>query len=502
MNYSLRGLLSFFSFVFFIVLHVVFQTALASDKSFNPSTSVVKIHVTSKSYSEEAPWSSDTSSYIGSGFVIAGKRLVTNAHIIENNTFIEVQLNGDSKRYKASVVAVSHETDLAILTLDDQSFFENTKEIKLGNLPDVHHEVVVYGYPTGGDALSITEGVISRIEYQTYVHSELGFLAIQVDAAINYGNSGGPAIVDDKVVGVVMQASTEENDMGYLIPVSLLKRFLTASAETDYLTSAISDGKHDNVPDFPIQYQSLESPVLREGYYKLPSDKSGILVTQVCANTQAEGLLQEGDVITKISGENVENNGKIFKSGNLRFNFLHYIDMHQLGETLVIDIVRKGESKQIDFPLHDVIELNYVFDQDPRYLIYGGYVFVATKITEGCLSAEEYKKSTDNDKKDQVRITKVLPSFSSTGTHDVAPMTIDKVNGQSFNSFENFYCLLSTATTPLILLQDEAGFNLAINRKVAVNEHKTILERYRIHKSQSMEVDQWEKAGSCSKSTL
>jgi S1-C subfamily serine protease len=492
MNYSLRGLLSFLSFFSFIVFQIVFQTALASNKPFNPSASVVKIHVTSKSYSEEAPWSSDTSSYIGSGFVIAGKRLVTNAHIIENNTFIEVQLNGDSKRYKASVVAVSHETDLAILALDDQSFFENTKEIELGNLPDVHHEVVVYGYPTGGDALSITEGVISRIEYQTYVHSELGFLAIQVDAAINYGNSGGPAIVDDKVVGVVMQASTEENDMGYLIPISLLKRFLTD----------ISDGKHDNVPDFPIQYQNLESPVLREGYYKLPSDASGVLVTQVCANTQAEGLLQEGDVITKISGDKVENNGKIFKSGNVRFNFLHYIDMHQLGETLVIDIVRKGEEKQIDFPLHDVIELDYVFDQDPRYLIYGGYVFVATKTTAGCLSAEEYKKSTEKDKKDQIRITKVLPSFSSTGTHDVAPMTIDRVNGQAFNSFEDFYCLLSTATTPIILLQDGAGFNLAIDRKVAVNEHKTILERYRIHKSQSIEVDQWEKAESCSKSNL
>jgi len=489
MNYTLRGLLNFLSFSFFILIQVVFQTTLASDKLFNPSASVVKIHVTSKSYSEEAPWSSDTSSYIGSGFIIAGKRLVTNAHIVENNTFIEVQLNGDSKRYKASVVAVSHETDLAILTLDDQSFFDNKKEIALGDLPDVHHEVVVYGYPTGGDALSITEGVISRIEYQTYVHSELGFLAIQVDAAINYGNSGGPAIVDNKVVGVVMQASTEENDMGYLIPVSLLKRFLTD----------IGDGKHDNVPDFPIQYQSLESPVLREGYYKLPSDASGVLVTQVCANTQAEGLLQAGDVITKIDGEKVENNGKIFKSGSLRFNFLHDIDMHQLGDILAIDIVRKGESKRINFPLRDVIELNYVFDQDPRYLIYGGYVFVASKTTQGCLSAEEYEKSTAKNKKDQVRITKVLPSFSSTGTHDVAPMTIDKVNGQSFDSFEDFYCLLSTATTPIILLQDESGFNLAIDRKVAVDEHKTILEKYRIHKSQSMEVDQWEKQGSCSK---
>lgn len=486
MNYCLRGL-NVLTLLFSLLLYVLIPVASASDQPFDPPLSVVKIHVTSKSNTNEAPWNSTTTNYIGSGFVIAGKRLVTNAHIIEDSTFIEVHLNGDSKRYKASVVAVSHETDLAILTVDDQQFFDKTRPIQLGKLPEVHQEVVVYGYPTGGDALSITEGVISRIEYQTYVHSELGFLAIQVDAAINYGNSGGPAIVDNKVVGVVMQAATEENDMGYLIPISLLKRFLTD----------ISDGKHDNVPNFPIQYQSLENSVLREGYYRLPTDESGILVTQICANTAAEGLLQQGDVITKINGERIENNGKIFKSGNVRFSFLHYIDMHQLGEILTLDIVRKGKSKRIDFPLSDVIELDYVFDQDPRYFIYGGYVFVATKETQGCLSPETYKNLEMKDKRDQIQITKVLPSLSNTGTHDIAPMTVDKVNNQTFRSFKEFYCLIASADTPIILLQDATGFNLAIDRKVALSEHSATLEKYRIHKSQSTEVDQWQKKTSC-----
>lgn len=55
----------------------------------------------------------------------------------------------------------------------------------------MHQEVTAYGFPTGGDSLSVTKGIVSRIEYQTYAHSDLMFKAIQIDAAINAGNSGG-----------------------------------------------------------------------------------------------------------------------------------------------------------------------------------------------------------------------------------------------------------------------------------------------------------------------
>lgn len=59
--------------------------------------------------------------------------------------------------------------------------------------------VTVLGYPTGGDTISVTSGIVSRVELQQYAHGAFTLLAVQIDAAINPGNSGGPALIRDKV---------------------------------------------------------------------------------------------------------------------------------------------------------------------------------------------------------------------------------------------------------------------------------------------------------------
>ncbi len=79
------------------------------------------------------------------------------------------------------------------------------KPLTFGSLPNVEQKIVVYGYPMGGSTLSATIGVVSRVEHHAYAHSGESFLAVQVDAAVNPGNSGGPALSDGKIVGVVMQ---------------------------------------------------------------------------------------------------------------------------------------------------------------------------------------------------------------------------------------------------------------------------------------------------------
>ncbi|MCK5809515.1 MAG: trypsin-like peptidase domain-containing protein [Cocleimonas sp.] len=482
-------LLKFLTLLSFFFLFAPLQNAFALDKH-TLALSVVKIHVTEKSFADSEPWNTSTVSGTATGFVISGNRIITNAHVVNNSTFIEVQLNGGSKRYKASRVATSHETDLALITLDDKSFFEKVKPLAFGKLPSLHQKVVVYGYPMGGDALSITEGVISRIEYQDYAHSEISYLAIQVDAAINYGNSGGPAMVDDKVVGVVMQFDdTDDNSGGYMIPVNLIKHFL----------NDVSDGKVDGIPYLPIETQNLESSALREGYYKLPAGQSGVVVTKVCANKQAEGILQKGDIITHIDGKKIENNSRVFGSDKTRFTFLHYVDMHQMGDVLKLEIVRQGKVKNINLPLNDNTAEVFEFDHDPRYFIYAGYVFVASEKSEGCVTNKEYKKSEEKNKIDSITLSNILPTSHNTGTHSLAPMEIIKVNEQRFKSFKEFYCLVSNEKNPVILLEDSEGMLLAIDRALANKTNNETLEKYQIHNAQSSEIDQWKKESSCKK---
>ncbi|MFA7159835.1 MAG: serine protease, partial [Kiritimatiellia bacterium] len=159
--------------------------------------SIVKIYVTAQREDFKAPWQPGGAfSGNGSGLIISKKRILTNAHVVSDARFIEIQREGDPKKYQAVVQFAGHDCDLAVLTVPDESFFERTRPLAMGaDLPKLNDEVIVLGYPMGGERISLTKGVVSRIDYIPYSHSGADWhLAMQVDAAINPGNSGGPVL--------------------------------------------------------------------------------------------------------------------------------------------------------------------------------------------------------------------------------------------------------------------------------------------------------------------
>ena len=107
----------------------------------------------------------------GSGSVIAGNQILTNAHVMANASYVQAQKHNDPQRYLARVTFVSHEADLAIITVDDPGFFSDLQPLSIGLLPEPLQEVSVYGYPIGGKSLSITKGILSRVEQQIYAHA-------------------------------------------------------------------------------------------------------------------------------------------------------------------------------------------------------------------------------------------------------------------------------------------------------------------------------------------
>ncbi len=445
--------------------------------------SIVKIYVTSKSQTAYAPWNADSIASSGSGFIIDGKRILTNAHVVADQIFVEIQRDGNPKRYQATVQSVSHEMDIAILTVKDQEFFTKGQPLRLGELPDIHQEVMVYGYPIGGDTLSTTRGIVSRIEYLPYVHSDMSYQMIQIDAAINPGNSGGPAMVDGKVAGMVMQKSGEDGEnIGYIIPTTMVNRFL----------KDMDDGKYDGFPEFSADVEYLLSPALKKKY-QLTTEQTGVLVNKVCANTSAEKVLKQGDVITHIDGKKVDDDGTSALTDRKNIYFLHYLDLHQIGETLALDIVRDGKPMQVKLLLDKADKSIHNYDKEPRYFIYGGFVFTADEAYSSCQTREDYDERQDKGKKDDVSIAQVLASTGNLGFHDLSSMSIKKLNGERFNTFEEFYKRLKATTAPFIMLEDYAGYEVAIDRELAENEHKEVLEQYSIHQDRSKEVTGWDR---------
>ena len=83
------------------------------------------------------------------GFIITGKRILTNAHVVADHTFILVRKHGSPTKYRAEVQAVGHECDLAILFVKSEEFWEGMNFLELGDIPFLQEAVSVVGYPQG-----------------------------------------------------------------------------------------------------------------------------------------------------------------------------------------------------------------------------------------------------------------------------------------------------------------------------------------------------------------
>src|SRR5438094_3524194 len=169
--------------------------------------SLVRITATSVEPDYKAPWNAGgLERGVGAGFVLDGNRIMTNAHVVSNSRYLTVEREGDPNKYRARVLFVAHDCDLALVTVDAPNFFKNMVPLKFGGIPELESTVSAYGYPIGGERMSVTTGIVSRIDFQLYTHSAIDqHLAIQISAQINPGNSGGPVMQNAKVVGVAFQ---------------------------------------------------------------------------------------------------------------------------------------------------------------------------------------------------------------------------------------------------------------------------------------------------------
>lgn len=306
-----------------------------------------------------------------SGFLISGRRIITNAHAVAYATAVQVRKHGDAMKYTARTLAVAHEVDLAVLTVDDPLFYRDsaaagggggaggagapgetpayteggssgsadsgssssgagagsgsrrsslsakkegrksrsnsaadsapagppsTPELTFGPLPRAGDSLTVLGYPLSSDTISVTAGVVSRIDFDSYAHSSRENLVIVTDSAINPGNSGGCAVDEQgRVIGVAFQSLEGAENVGFVIPAPVVQRLL---ADLD---------RHGKVTGFGrlgASVQPLENKALRS-YLGVTPDVGGVLVTRVLPSTSVASVLQAGDVITALDGHAV-----------------------------------------------------------------------------------------------------------------------------------------------------------------------------------------------------
>jgi len=332
--------------------------------------SLVRIEATFQEPSYKAPWNpGEVTGAVGAGFIISGDRIMTNAHVVSNVRFLTVSKEGDPRPHPAKVLFIAHDCDLALLTVEEPGFFKGTAALEFDGIPAIESAVSVYGYPIGGSRLSVTQGIVSRIDFQPYSHSGIdSHLTIQIDAAINPGNSGGPVLQGGKVVGVAFQGYSGDvaQNVGYMIPPPVAKRFL----------KDVEDGRYDRYVDMALSYKSLFNPAARRAL-GLKDDDRGVLVGSVYGGGASEGIVKPGDVLLAIDGLPVASDATI-PMDNDSVPLAEVVERKFKGDTVTLDVLRGGKPLQLKVPLNGPWPFTMhsnAYDEDPRFIVFGGLVF-------------------------------------------------------------------------------------------------------------------------------
>ena len=463
--------------------------------------SLVRITATSVEPDYKAPWNAGALQRgVGAGFVISGNRILTNAHVVANSRYLIVERENDPNKYPATVQFIANDCDLALITVSAPDFFKNMVPLKFGGIPALESTVSAYGYPIGGERMSVTTGIVSRIDFQLYTHSSIDqHLAIQISAQINPGNSGGPVMQNGKVVGVAFQGYSGDVAQGvaYMIPTPVINRFL----------KDVSNGHYDKYVDLAISYSKLQNPAQRK-FLGLKDDDRGVLVNTVVEAGPSANILRPGDVLLTIDGHPIASDGNVELEGE-RADFQEVVERKFKGDSVKLDIWRDKQpmTVKIEFlkTAWPFLIQGHSYDVRPRYVLYGGLLFQPLN-----LDLMEAYRPTDLRLRhffeyfileqlylqhpDVIVLANILPDPINTYLAPYRGAIVDEINGKKIRTLDELARTFAETPERLVIRMIGDGPPLVLDRNKVEAARERIKTRYNVSNEQNLEEKPASKA--------
>ena len=422
----------------------------------------------------------------GTGSIIPGHRIITSAHVVANSTSLKVRKSLDHKQYDAYVAFVSHESDLAILNVNETSFFNNTVPLEISSDLLSQKRVQVYGFPEK-EHLIITEGVLTDNRYRLYRHTSRTLLAGEILSLIEPGYSGGPVIHEGMIVGIVMQAN-KSGTVAHTIPTPLIHHFI----------KDIEDGSYDGFPSLGLITESRENLLTEAG--NAVQSAPGVRISKIGDGSPAEGKISIDDRLVSINGRTVLPDGTVEFEPDTFAEYQYAVEQNQVGDDIHLQILRSGITKDIIVSL-DTTREDFMlvppeqYDKKPRYFIFGGLIF--SPLTKNIINEwgtvpddlkDKLKSWSSKDRKEAVTIIDVLPAEVNRNYRAARGWIVDTVNGISIRGFDDLYRMVITSHDEQVTFSNEQGSEIEIDRQMAVATHKSILQTYGIRQDRSPDL--------------
>ena len=454
--------------------------------------SVVRITATDVEPDYKAPWNSGAIQRgVGAGFLIDGDRIMTNAHVVSNSRYLTVERDGDPNKYPARLLFVAHDCDLALIKVASPEFTKNVRALTFGGIPALESTVSAYGYPIGGQRMSVTTGIVSRIDFQLYTHSSIDqHLAIQISAQINPGNSGGPVMQNGKVVGVAFQGYSGDVAQGvaYMIPTPVVNRFL----------KDVEDGRYDRYVDLGVTYSKLQNPALRR-FLGLQQDDRGVLVNTVIAAGAAAQALKQGDVLLAIDDHPIASDSFVELEGE-RVEMPEVVERKFKGDPVKLDILRDRKPMTVTIelgPLWPYLMQGHSYDVQPRYVVFGGLLFqpLSLEIMQAYqpqdlrlrhyfdfyVSEEIYKEHPE-----VIVLTNILADPINTYHAPYRGGIVDTVNDAKIRTLDDLAKAFAEPAERFVVRMIGDGPPLVLDRAEVESARDRIKQRYNVAKEQNL----------------
>ena len=315
------------------------STAIAVAEKVLPS--VVGITV---KYNINSIFGSSETEATGSGIIISEDGyILTNNHVVSSTssssyyqlseaTGLTVNLYNDQTEYEAKVIGTDSYSDLAVLKIEAENLsvatLGNSENVKVGEF------VMAVGNPLGMDS-SVTGGMVSAVNREVSDNEGNTYLAIQTDAAINSGNSGGALVnANGEVIGIntLKLAGNGIEGIGFAIPIST----------TTEIVNQLIEFQTVKRPYIGIIGTTVDESTIKR--YNFPE---GVYVRTIEENSPAsQANLKVGDIITKLNGDKVTSIEQLNRLKNT----------HPIGDTITLTVIRNGEEIEVQVTLGETPE--------------------------------------------------------------------------------------------------------------------------------------------------
>lgn len=510
-----RFVLSIFSA---LALTISTGSLRAEERNEGIRKSVVKVLSIRRTYSLSTPWKRNSGTTVsGSGVILSTTNVLTNYHVVAQTTDVSISLDGTSERLSATVEAIAPGIDLALLKLDEP-LPESAVPLTIAETtPPPGTTIQVLGYPKGGESLSITEGVISRVEYAEYRFHTRG-LRTQIDAALNDGNSGGPMIAGGRVVGITFSGLSSSDGIGYAIPCE----------EIQLALKDMQDGNYDGKARLWIWTQGLQAKEMRR-WLNMPDTLTGMRFASAQINVD-DYPLRINDVITKIGSYNVNNQGKVAYNDTTQVPYGYAVEREAEIDGkqgfVSVHVFRDGTEMELQVPVFrdGRFLLRHHFDNPPPYFVYGPIVFsvASADFTESIglalsrggsagrslyrlirlmqtLKNPYWTRQGDRVTAERQQLVVIQKLISNRMTRDIKvplPGVVKKVNGKPVTNLRQVAELINGLSEDLLVIEfeDVGSTTIVLDRSEIESKHDEIMEENGIVRSASRELrDVWDR---------